>query len=62
MNDLLSADDLIGAIKDYNPSTDVDLIEKAYNFGLAAHAGQMRKSGEPFFSHPVQVAKILSEL
>ena len=62
MNDLLSADDLIHAIKKYNPSTNVDLIEKAYHFGLHAHAGQMRKSGEPFFSHPVQVAKILSEL
>ena len=62
MNDLLSVNDLIGAIRDYNPSTNVNLIEKAYNFGLAAHAGQMRKSGEPFFSHPVQVANILSEL
>ena len=62
MNDLLSADDLIDAIKEYNPSTNVDLIEKAYHFGLNAHAGQVRKSGEPFFSHPVQVAKILSEL
>ena len=62
MNDLLSSDDLIDAIKEYNPSTNVDLIEKAYHFGLNAHAGQVRKSGEPFFSHPVQVAKILSEL
>ena len=62
MNDLLSVNDLIGAIRDYNPSTNVNLIEKAYNFGLAAHAGQMRKSGEPFFSHPLQVAKILTEL
>ena len=62
MNDLLSADDLIYAIKEYNPSTNAGLIEKAYHFGLNAHAGQERKSGEPFFSHPVQVAKILSEL
>ena len=59
---MLSADDLIDAIREYNPSTNVDLIEKAYHFGLNAHAGQVRKSGEPFFSHPVQVAKILSEL
>jgi|TARA_B100002019_G_scaffold85866_1_gene74379 guanosine-3',5'-bis(diphosphate) 3'-pyrophosphohydrolase len=59
---LLSVDDLIGAIKKYNPQTNSSLIEKAYQFGLKAHAGQMRKSGEPFFAHPVQVAKILSEL
>ena len=62
MKILLSVDDLIGAIKKYNPQTNVSLIEKAYQFGLKAHAGQMRKSGEPFFAHPVQVAKILSEL
>ena len=59
---MLSVDDLIGAIKKYNPQTNISLIEKAYQFGLKAHAGQMRKSGEPFFAHPVQVAKILSEL
>ena len=62
MKILLSVDDLIGAIKKYNPQTNSSLIEKAYQFGLKAHAGQMRKSGEPFFAHPVQVAKILSEL
>ena len=62
MNELLSVDDLIEVIKQYNPSTNVNLIEKAYDFGLASHAGQMRKSGEPFFSHPVQVARILTEL
>ena len=57
MKILLSVDDLIGAIKKYNPRTNISLIEKAYKFGLRAHAGQMRKSGEPFFAHPVQVAK-----
>ena len=62
IRDRLSVDDLIGVIKQYNPSTNTSLIERAYDFGLAAHAGQMRKSGELFFSHPVQVAKILTEL
>ena len=50
MKILLSVDDLIGAIKKYNPQTNSSLIEKAYQFGLKAHAGQMRKSGEPFFA------------
>ncbi len=54
MNELLSVDDLIHVIKQYNPDTKADLIEKAYDFGLAAHEGQMRKSGEPFFSHPIK--------
>ena len=62
MNELLSVDDLINVVKQYNPGTKADLIKKAYDFGLAAHDGQMRRTGEPFFSHPIQVAKILTEL
>ena len=62
MNKLISADHLISAIKEYNPRTNAGLIDKAYNFGLTAHNGQVRKSGEPFFSHPVEVALILTEL
>ena len=44
MNELLSVDDLISVIKQYNPGTKADLIKRAYYFGLAAHAGQIRKS------------------
>lgn len=46
----------------YNPNTDLSLIEKAYNISEKAHAGQLRKSGEDFFVHPIEVAKILIEL
>ena len=60
VNALVAVVDLIDVIKQYNPSTNVNLIVKAYDFGLASHAGQMRKPGEPFFSHPVQVARILT--
>ena len=59
---MLSFEDLIEDIKKYNPNTNTRLINDAYDFGLAAHDGQMRKSGEPFFSHPLQVAKILTNL
>ena len=59
---MLSFEDLIEEIKKYNPNTNTRLINHAYDFGLAAHDGQMRKSGEPFFSHPLQVAKILTNL
>jgi GTP pyrophosphokinase len=41
---------------------DVELIKKAYFLAKAKHEGQMRKSGEPYITHPVAVAKILSEL
>jgi GTP diphosphokinase / guanosine-3',5'-bis(diphosphate) 3'-diphosphatase len=38
------------------------LIQKAYNFALKAHDGQLRKSGEPYFNHVFETAKILAEL
>ncbi len=45
----------------YSPEGDIRPIQNAYAFALAAHKGQNRKSGEPYFSHPVEVATILAE-
>lgn len=53
---------LINKIEEYSPHSDVELIIKAYNFAENAHQGQYRKSGERYFIHPVEVAKILIEL
>ncbi len=53
---------IINKVKSYYPQADFSLIKKAYIYGLNAHIGQFRKSGKPFFSHPLAVAKILSEL
>jgi len=55
-------ENFITLIEEFNPNCDVELIIKAYNFAEGAHEGQMRKSGERFFSHPVEVAKILIQL
>ncbi|PHS36235.1 MAG: (p)ppGpp synthetase [Alkaliphilus sp.] len=55
-------ENLIAMIEEYNPQCDVELIIKAYNFAESAHVGQYRKSGEKYFIHPVEVAKILIEL
>ena len=46
----------------YHPDTNVALVEKAYHFAEKAHEGQMRKSGEPYFIHPLTVAGILAKL
>jgi guanosine-3',5'-bis(diphosphate) 3'-pyrophosphohydrolase len=46
----------------HNPATDWPLIEAAYTFSDAAHAGQLRKSGEAYIMHPVAVAEIVTEL
>lgn len=55
-------ENLISTIEEYNPHCDVELIIRAYNFAENAHQGQYRKSGERYFIHPVEVARILIEL
>ncbi|NBG88913.1 RelA/SpoT family protein [Isachenkonia alkalipeptolytica] len=55
-------ENLISLIEESNPQCDVELIIEAYNFAEGAHEGQYRKSGEKYFIHPVEVAKILIEL
>ncbi|SCZ07230.1 RelA/SpoT family protein [Alkaliphilus peptidifermentans] len=55
-------ENLIAMIEEYNPQCDVELIIRAYNFSENAHQGQYRRSGEKYFVHPVEVAKILIEL
>jgi guanosine-3',5'-bis(diphosphate) 3'-pyrophosphohydrolase len=54
--------ELITEAKRYLPPEKVALVEDAYQFAMKAHEGQMRKSGEPFLEHPVQVALTLAEL
>ena len=58
---MINVDDLIGLVRIYNPRTDDQLIRNAYAYGREMHAGQVRFSGEEYFSHPVAVAAILSE-
>ena len=54
--------ELIKNIKSYAQNADVSLVEKAYYFGKKAHEGQFRKSGEPYFIHPIAVANILASM
>ncbi|SFB07639.1 GTP pyrophosphokinase/guanosine-3',5'-bis(diphosphate) 3'-pyrophosphohydrolase [Poseidonocella pacifica] len=58
---MISDDDLIALVHNYNPRADEQLIRRAYEFGERMHDGQFRQSGEPYFSHPVAVAAILTE-
>jgi guanosine-3',5'-bis(diphosphate) 3'-pyrophosphohydrolase len=57
-----SLENLIYKIKQYNNGFAVDLLKKAYNFSYEAHKDQLRKSGDPYFEHPLEVAKILIDL
>jgi GTP diphosphokinase / guanosine-3',5'-bis(diphosphate) 3'-diphosphatase len=58
---MIDVEDLIALVRNYNPRCNADLIRRAYAYGLKMHDGQMRKSGEPYFTHPVAVAAILTE-
>ncbi|MBA84854.1 RelA/SpoT family protein [Thalassobius sp. S69A] len=58
---MIAVDDLIALVRNYNPKTNEQLIRAAYEFGRLMHEGQYRHSGEPYFSHPVAVAAILTE-
>lgn len=49
-------------VLEYNPDADLTGLDTAFEFAEKAHAGQARKSGEPFFNHPIEVALILAEL
>ncbi|HEY6917748.1 MAG TPA: bifunctional (p)ppGpp synthetase/guanosine-3',5'-bis(diphosphate) 3'-pyrophosphohydrolase [Tabrizicola sp.] len=58
---MIDVEDLIALVRNYNPRCNADLIRRAYAYGMKMHEGQTRKSGEPYFTHPVAVAAILTE-
>ena len=66
MNDFTSPEDLyqelISSVRKYHPSTDISMIQKAYEVAREAHKDQKRKSGEPYIIHPLCVAIILADL
>ncbi len=55
-------DQLISRVQSYNPHADVELVRRAYAFSEKAHAGQTRRSGEPYLQHPLAVAGVLTML
>jgi guanosine-3',5'-bis(diphosphate) 3'-pyrophosphohydrolase len=54
--------DLVERVRSYNPDTDEDLLNRAYVYAMVAHGEQMRASGDPYFTHPLEVAAILTDL
>src|SRR5690348_10035189 len=52
--------ELVERVKAYDPNADEDALNRAYVFSMKAHGAQLRASGDPYFSHPVEVAGILS--
>src|ERR1700750_1418179 len=54
--------DLIERVKRYNPNTSEAMLNRAYVYAMKAHGEQRRASGDPYFSHPLEVAGILTDL
>ena len=54
--------ELVERVKSYDPSADENLLNRAYVFAMKAHGAQVRASGDPYFSHPLEVAAILTDL
>ncbi|MCC6545085.1 MAG: bifunctional (p)ppGpp synthetase/guanosine-3',5'-bis(diphosphate) 3'-pyrophosphohydrolase [Nitrospirae bacterium] len=57
-----NVEELIQHVMDYNPQADAGLLRRAYSFAAKAHEGQVRKSGEPFLKHPLEVANIIVKM
>lgn len=53
--------ELVERVKGYDPSTDEKVLNRAYVFAMKAHGSQTRASGDPYFSHPLEVAGILTD-
>ena len=56
---MMRKDELVNRVKCYNKNVDKPLLEKAYDYAMQKHSAQQRASGDPYFSHPLEVADIL---
>lgn len=59
---MIRINDILEKMAEINPGVDVDIVERAYIFSARVHDGQVRLSGEPYLSHPLEVAYILSDM
>ena len=61
-NECMPLEKMLARVQKQHPGDSYLLVKKAYEFAEKAHAGQIRKSGEPYFIHPASVASILTDL
>ncbi len=54
--------ELVERVRSYDPEADEDLINRAYVFSVQKHGSQKRASGDPYFSHPIEVAGLMTDL
>src|SRR5471032_3434220 len=54
--------DLVDLVNSYDPGADEAVLNRAYVYSMKAHGSQLRESGDPYFSHPVEVAGLLARM
>jgi guanosine-3',5'-bis(diphosphate) 3'-pyrophosphohydrolase len=59
---MIRLNDITSQILSYHPTANLELVEKAYVYSAKVHQGQIRLSGEPYLSHPLEVAYILTKM
>jgi len=59
---MLRLSDIIDKVEAYHPNADLDMVRRAYVYASQAHQGQTRKSGDPYFIHPLEVADLLADM
>src|SRR6202158_6141771 len=59
---MIRFEEILDKVQAYNPQSDEDLLRRAYVFSAREHKGQVRRSGEPYLVHPLNVASILADL
>src|SRR3954465_4458438 len=59
---MIRLNDILQRVASYHPDPDLDVIKKAYVYSAKVHQGQVRKSGEPYLVHPLEVAGLLAQL
>lgn len=59
---MIRINDILDKVTDYNPEANLDVIDRAYIYSARVHEGQVRLSGEPYLSHPLEVAGILADM
>src|SRR5512141_717805 len=59
---MIRLNDILEKVDAYHPDADLDLVKKAYVYSAKVHQGQVRKSGEPYLIHPLEVAGLLAQL
>ena len=62
IDNMIRINDIIDKITEYYPDVDLDIIDRAYIYSARVHDGQVRLSGEPYLSHPLEVAGILADM